>query len=146
MNDEQRATERIDAFQWRTESMSHPNHKIMQIKKRKRKDLKAKNKLNKQLLQFYEKVLFRKMKWRHYVYTRKCRGSVVKQRRQSLWRDSQKCIRRLDLQNPKEELYANQGYRTSKTSIKTISNSLHRWVQNVQIVFSFSLKSFAIGR
>lgn len=85
---------RYNAFQRRTESMSKRNTRIMQAEKKKHnvidketeqsdknsktvdyekfKDyLKQKNKLNASLKYFYLQELFRKLKWRRFVYTQK---------------------------------------------------------------------------
>ena len=85
---------RYTAFQRRTESLAKRNHRILLREKNKHqiiqletelsecnsktvdyqrfKDyLVAKNNLNHQVLEFYEQELFRKMKWRQVVYTKK---------------------------------------------------------------------------
>jgi hypothetical protein len=85
---------RYTAFQRRTESMSKRNHRILLLEKQRngvieketilsdqnsktvdyekfKAYLKSKNNLNHELHSFYEKELYRKMKWRQFVYTQK---------------------------------------------------------------------------
>ena len=85
---------RYNAFQRRTESMAKRNTRIIQTEKKKynvieketelsdknsktidydkfKEYLKDKNKLNAQLKDFYLQDLFRKLKWRRFVYTQK---------------------------------------------------------------------------
>lgn len=85
---------RYNAFQRRTESMAKRNARIIQTEKKKqnviekeselsdknsktvdydkfKEYLKEKNKLNAQLKDFYLQELFRKLKWRRFVYTQK---------------------------------------------------------------------------
>jgi hypothetical protein len=85
---------RYTAFQRRTESLSKRNHRILLKEKQQnniieketefseqnsktvdynrfKEYLTKKNKLNHELSAFYEQDLFRKMKWRQFVYTQK---------------------------------------------------------------------------
>uniref|UniRef100_A0A6C0CSH1 Transposase n=1 Tax=viral metagenome TaxID=1070528 RepID=A0A6C0CSH1_9ZZZZ len=85
---------RYTAFQRRTESLSKRNHRILLNEKARhgvteketelseqnsktvdydkfKTYLIAKNKLNQELRSFYEQELYRKMKWRQFVYTQK---------------------------------------------------------------------------
>lgn len=85
---------RYTAFQRRTESMSKRNHRILLLEKQRngvmeketslsnqnsktvdyekfKAYLKSKNQLNHELRSFYENELYRKMKWRQFVYTQK---------------------------------------------------------------------------
>jgi hypothetical protein len=94
MVDENGKKLRYTAFQRRTESMSKRNHCILLAEKQRngvieketslsdqnsktvdykkfKAYLKSKNQLNYELRPFYEKELYRKMKWRQFVYTQK---------------------------------------------------------------------------
>ena len=100
MTDESGNKLRYTAFQRQTECMSKRNNRILLLEKQKNKIiekettlsdqnsktvdydkfkiyLKSKNQLNLELHSFYKKELYRKMKWRHYVYTQKSEDRLL---------------------------------------------------------------------
>lgn len=102
---------RYTAFQRRTESMAKRNHRILLTEKQKNEIiekettlsdqnsktvdyekfktyLKSKNQLNQQLRSFYEKELYRKMKWRQFVYTQKSEDRFLNRIGETFGRDA----------------------------------------------------------
>lgn len=125
---------RYIAFQRRTESIAKRNARIMQIEKKKHnmiekeielsdknrktadynkfKDyLKHRNKLNASLKEFYLLELFRKMKWRRFVYTNKSEDRFLNNIKNTLGSPGQICIRRLEQVYSDEALCADKGNR-----------------------------------
>ena len=115
MADEDGNKLRYTALQRRTESMAKRNNRIMNTEKVKggvieketvlseynsktvnyerfKLYLKAKNKLNKDLKEFYLRDLFRKMKWRQFVYARKSEDKFVDRIEKTFGKPENVCI------------------------------------------------------
>jgi len=115
MADENGNKLRYTALQRRTESMAKRNNRIMTTEKVKanvieketvlsdynsktinyekfKEYLKAKNKLNEELKEFYQRDLFRKMKWRQFVYGRKSEDRFVERIEKTFGKPEEVCI------------------------------------------------------
>lgn len=102
---------RYTAFQRRTESLSKRNHRILLTEKKRhavieketelceqnsktvdydkfKAYLMAKNKLNHDQHTFYEQSLFRKLKWRQFVYTQKSEDTLLNKMEETFGKDA----------------------------------------------------------